>query len=250
MKNRYWEIDTMRGIAIICMIVFHSVYLIVFSGYIEIDMFSGFWWIFPRCIAASFLLLVGVSLTISFSRVREKLAQTALVAKFSLRGLMIVGFGACITLVTLFVPGMEGRTVFFGILHLIGVMIVICFFFLRFNLANLAIGIAVIGLGLGLGLFKFDFNWLLWLGFRPADYYPVDYLPILPWGGFVFIGLFLGNTFYRDGARSFAFPDFGRMIPVRALSFLGRHSLGIYLAHIPIIYGILILIGMIGGGVA
>lgn len=246
MKNRFWEIDAMRGIAIICMIVFHSVYLLVFNGYIEIDMFSGFWWIFPRCIAASFLLLVGVSLTISFSRTREKFTRAALVSKFSLRGFMIVGFGVCITFVTLFVPGMEGRTVFFGILHLIGVMIIVCFFFIRLKLANLAIGIAVIGLGLLLGFFKFDFYWLLWLGFRPADYYPVDYLPILPWGGFVFIGLFLGNTFYRDGARNFAFPDFSRMIPSRALSFLGRYSLWIYLGHIPVIYGILILIGMLG----
>jgi uncharacterized membrane protein len=214
---------------------------------VQIDMYAGFWWIFPRCIAASFLLTVGVSLTISYSRAKTKISGSKLASKFVLRGLMISGFGAIITFVTFLVLGMDEEFVLFGILHLIGVSIILCFFFVRFTIVNLVIGLALIAAGLLLGPIRFPFYWFVWLGLRPENYFPVDYLPMLPWAGFVFIGLFLGNTLYRDGTRRFGFPEMGRVLPIRFLSFLGRYSLSIYLVHIPIIFGILIVIGILSG---
>ena len=106
--------------------------------------------------------------------------------------------------------------------------------FLTFKFINLIIGFLVLGMGLFLGLFRFDFLWLLWLGFRPNEYYPVDYLPILPWSCFVFFG----NLCYKDMKRKIPLPDIGDFFLVKGLSFLGRISLYIYLCHIPLIYGI------------
>jgi uncharacterized membrane protein len=96
------------------------------------------------------------------------------------------------------------------------------------------------GAGLFLGIYRFDFFWLLWLGFRPVNYYPVDYLPILPWFSFVLFGLFAGNLLYKGNKRAFPFPRAGDFIPVKGLRLMGRYSLYIYLAHIPVIYGILL----------
>jgi uncharacterized membrane protein len=249
--KRYREIDLSRGIAIICMIVFHSVYLIVFTGFASIDLFSGFWWIFPRCIAATFLFLVGVSLVISHSRAKSSLSRAELTSKFVLRGLMIFGFGAVITAVTLVMSfvwkGMEKGYVLFGILHLIGLSIIGGFFLVRFKFVNLVLGLSIIAAGIVLGFFRFRFFWLMWLGLRPANYYPVDYLPLLPWAGYVCLGIFTGNVFYKDGKRSFPVPSLGDIIPVRFLSFLGRHSLLIYLLHIPLIFAILFGLKQITG---
>jgi uncharacterized membrane protein len=62
----------------------------------------------------------------------------------------------------------------------------------------------------------------------------VDYEPIFPWFGMVLIGMGLGDYLYPEGIQRFALP----LLPqsaIRMLSFPGRHSLLIYLAHQPII---------------
>jgi uncharacterized membrane protein len=168
-----------------------------------------------------------------------------MLVKFMLRGLLIFGFGMIITLVTFVAPGMEDRFVLFGILHVIGVSIIAGFFLVRFPVASLVLGLLMIVAGIGLGKVRFPFYWFLWLGLRPENYYPVDYLPILPWGGFVFIGIFAGNLLYKNGERVFPFPELGTWPVFRFLQFLGRHSLVIYLVHIPLIYGIIFAIRMI-----
>ena len=62
--------------------------------------------------------------------------------------------------------------------------------------------------------------------------------------GVALIGAFLGFSLYPDGVRSFELSDWSPTVPVRGLSFLGRHSLIIYLVHQPILMGLLILLGI------
>ena len=235
--KRFWEIDAIRGSAIIAMLIFHTVFILVLFEFIYIDLYSGFWWIFPRCIAGTFLLIVGVSLALSFNRVKQSLTLLNIIKKYLFRGFILIALGIAITIVTFFIFGNE-KFVLFGVLHLIGVSIILAIPFLSFKFINLVIGILVLGIGLFLGIYRFDFLWLLWLGFRPVDYYPVDYLPLLPWSCFIFLGMFLGNLCYKDNKRVIPFPDLGDFILIKGLSFLGRYSIFIYLGHIPVIYGI------------
>jgi uncharacterized membrane protein len=240
--KRFWEIDILRGSAVVAMIVFHVFYLLVFFHFIAIDLFVGFWWWFPRCIAATFLLLVGLSLTLSHARAKSAMAGRKLFHKFMRRGVFVFLCGMGVTIVTLVAFAGGNSYVLFGILHLIGVSIVAGYFLLRFTMLNLVLGLSIIGIGFWLGSYRFPFYWLLWLGFRPDNYFPVDYLPILPWGGYIPLGIFLGKMLYPDGVRCFPFPEWGRVAIIRIFAFLGRHSLPIYLAHIPVIYGVLLLI--------
>jgi uncharacterized membrane protein len=70
----------------------------------------------------------------------------------------------------------------------------------------------------------------------------VDYFPMFPWFGIVLMGMAVGNVLYKDGKRQFPFPDLSKYVPARFMSWVGKHSLAIYLAHQPIIAGALIYV--------
>ncbi|HZD43859.1 MAG TPA: heparan-alpha-glucosaminide N-acetyltransferase domain-containing protein, partial [Methanomicrobiales archaeon] len=68
----------------------------------------------------------------------------------------------------------------------------------------------------------------------------IDYAPLFPWFGVVLIGLYLGGVLYPRGQRRFSVPEWKN--PVGAFfALLGRNSLVIYMAHIPIILLIIAL---------
>jgi uncharacterized membrane protein len=72
--------------------------------------------------------------------------------------------------------------------------------------------------------------------------YTVDYFPIFPWFGVVLFGMALGGILYKDGKRQFPFPDISKYVPVRIVSWFGKNSLTIYLAHQPIIAGTILYV--------
>ena len=226
----------MRGLAIVMMITFHLLFdLTYFAGY-NLNLNSGFWLIFARLTATVFICLVGLCLTLSYSSAARK--EENLRLKFLKRGLKIFGWGLVITLFTwLFLR--EGFIVF-GILHLIGISIILAYPFLRVrkNFLLVLSGISCIFAGIYLRNFTFNFYWLLWLGFRPQHFYTLDYFPVLPWFGVVLIGLFLGNLLYPNYTRRFKINEPAsklNLLFIQPLSFLGRRSLIIYLAHQPIL---------------
>ncbi len=68
LTNRFWEIDFLRGIAIIMMVSYHFTFDLNFFGIDSINIYSGFLWIFPRIVASMFIFLVGLSLYLSYTR--------------------------------------------------------------------------------------------------------------------------------------------------------------------------------------
>jgi uncharacterized membrane protein len=242
-KKRFWEIDFFRGIAIIMMVIYHSVYDLSSFGHYNINATSGFWLYFARVTANTFIFLVGVSLYISYTKT-EKIIKNkrTLYAKYFQRGLKIFCYGLIITVVTWFFLGRG--CVIFGILHLIGISIILAFPFLKLRFWNFPMGVFCIILGAYLKGLTFNFPWLLWLGFKPINFYSVDYFPLLPWFGVVLLGIFFGNLFYIDESRKFFVVDFSHISIVKLLSFLGKHSLLIYLIHQPLIIALLYLFGV------
>ena len=235
--ERFWEIDLLRGTAVVMLIVFHFLYDLNYFDIYNISLYSGYFLIYVYFGASLFLLLVGISLSLSFTRAEKVLTKKELQLKYLKRGLKIFGLGLLITLVSWIYLG-EGFIVF-GSLHCIGISIIFAYPFLHFHYQNLLLGVVFILAGVILKTLTFDFNWLIWLGFKPSQFFTVDYFPLLPWFGVVLIGIFLGNNIYPNYKRIYKLKDLSRLKMIRFACFLGRYSLIIYFIHLPIIFAVI-----------
>jgi uncharacterized membrane protein len=229
--SRYREIDLVRGIAILMMVLFHTLFDLNFFRIIPVDVSFGFWRYFAFATASLFLLVVGISLTISRARIPAGVSVYQVILKFVQRGAGIFLLGLLITCIT-FLYLHEGFIVF-GILHLIGVSVVISPLFFRFKKINIVLGFLCIIIG---RFFSAMYGpvWLLPIGIHPASFWSVDYEPLFPWFGLVLIGMGLGEYLYPDGVRRFSLPPIPAVF-MQPLAFLGRHSLMIYLVHQPLV---------------
>jgi len=230
-SKRFWEVDFLRGIAVVMMIIFHALFDLAYFGKYHFNVVYGFWLLFARLTAIIFLFLVGISLTLSYNR------RSARFSSFLVRGLKIFGFGLLITLVTWLFFSEE--TIIFGVLHLIGLSIIISYPFIKRKYLSLAAGIAAIVAGYWLSTKAFAFTWLMWLGVVPQKLITFDYFPLLPWFGVVLLGVFAGNVLYPKGRKRIRLPELGRFVPFNIVCFLGRNSLIIYLLHQPVLMAIM-----------
>lgn len=229
--TRYWEIDLVRGVAILMMVLYHTLFDISFFRVFPVEVTDGYWRYFAYATASLFLLIVGISLSISHARIPRQISGYQRIGKFLRRGAGIFILGLLVTLTTWIYLG-EGFIIF-GILHLIGVSVMLSPLFFRFKKGNLMLG----GLCIVTGYIFSTLDgpiWLLPLGIRPATFTSVDYEPLFPWVGCVLIGIGLGEYLYQDGLRRFN-PPWVPVMLVRPLAFLGRHSLLMYLVHQPVI---------------
>lgn len=240
--SRFWEIDVLRGVAIVMMIVYHLMFDLAFFGIYPIDLWSLPILVFLYPIGTLFLILVGVSLTISYGRAQNRLSRWQLRRKFIVRGLFIFAGGMVITLATWIV--LPHEFIIFGVLHCIGISIILAYPFIELRYTSLLLGIISIISGIYLlSSVTVGFPWLLWAGFVPQGFVTLDYFPLLPWFGVVLIGIVIGQTFYHGYTRKFSIRDYSDKKVVKGISFLGRHSLLIYFIHQPIILGLLALAG-------
>ncbi len=241
-KERFYEIDVLRGCAIVSMVIYHLLYDLSAFGNLKLELYRGGWLYFQRYIAISFLGLAGVSLYLSYERLKQKTGAAQL-GHFIKRGMIIFLWGMVISAVTYIFLGQA--YVRFGILHCIGTCIIIGTLFLRFRVPSLPLGVVFIASGWWLYRKAFPFAYLLWLGFKPYRFYTVDYFPLLPWLGVFLLGVFLGEKLYAGYRRRFTIPDYSRFPIFAALGFLGKHSLTIYLVHQPAILALLFALGLL-----
>ena len=228
------------------MVVYHLMYDLDYFGGYDIEATSGFWARFADATAGTFLFLVGVSLAISYSRANAARPGRSLFGKYLLRGIRIFAYGMALTVVFV-VFGMG--VVAFGILHLIGVSIILAYPLLRYRYANLILGLSIIAVGVYIRIegFSSESPWLLPFGVVPENLVMPDYRPLLPWFGVVLLGLFAGNVLYGNGRRSALFAN-KAPVAAKPLLPLGRNSLFIYLVHQPILILLLASLGVIQVG--
>jgi uncharacterized membrane protein len=237
--NRLWEIDFLRGIAVIIMIFFHFLYDLNHLSITQYHLYTGFFAYIAYGTASIFILLTGVSLTISYNKIKNHLSSIEIKIKYVKRGSKIFLLGLVISLITYwYIPE---RFVIFGVLHCIGSSIILSPPFIRLKLLNVFLGFSIIILGIYLHMFTFNFPWLLPFGFVPQIFYTVDYFPLLPWFGVVLLGISVGNLLYKDGKRTFKLKNESHHILVRKMCFLGRNSLLLYFIHQPILFALIYL---------
>jgi uncharacterized membrane protein len=238
---RFWEVDLLRGVAIVLMVLYHFVFDLDYFAVCDIEVSSGFPLAFARLTASLFLLLVGLSLTLSHSRSRLLGQEGRFFFRLLKRSAWILGLALGISIVTYLVMGRG--FIIFGVLHLIALSLLLAYPFLRLHMANFILGLLCILLGVYLQTVCVDSPWLLWLGLAPPDFYSVDYFPLFPWFGVILMGMGLGDLFYTGYKRRVDLPDLSSSYFVRSLALLGQNSLSVYLIHQPVLIALLYLGG-------
>jgi uncharacterized membrane protein len=170
-RNRFWEIDALRGVAVVMMVIYHIVYDLYYFDLSDTIFTNPFWFYFQRTTATLFIFLMGVSLTL-----RKARSDGSIYWAYAKRGLQLIGWGLVISLITWFALG-PTLYIRFGILHFMGISTVLSYPFLRWRWVNVALGMTLIGLGMLLRQFRFDPPWsyLFWLGLEPANHRYVDF---------------------------------------------------------------------------
>lgn len=225
--HRVSVIDVARGVALVAMAIYHFAWDLEFFGYAEPGMTAfGGWKIFARCIASSFLFLVGVSLVLAHAKGIRWHGYWRRLA-------MVVAAALAITVATWFAT--PNSFIFFGILHQIALASVLGLAFLRVPaVLTLIVAALVIAAPHYLRTEFFDQPWLLWVGLSTVPPRSNDFVPLFPWFGAVLIGIGAARLALQAGL-------FDRLARIqlgswsRPLSFCGRHSLAFYLIHQPVL---------------
>jgi len=222
--------DALRGFSLCSMILYHGMWDLVFLGGIQAPWYTalpGFLW--QQSICWCFILLSGYCHPLGRRHWR--------------RGLLLLACGALIRAATSAV--LPEAPIRFGVLTLLGA----CTLLLRLLRPAAEKLPPAVGLGCSAALFALTYRipqglllgsalprtlyrsqLTAFLGFPPAGFVSSDYFPLVPW-----FFLFCAGAFFfrlREGRPPVQIPR----IPV--LSWMGRHSLLIYLLHQPALYGL------------
>jgi len=232
--QRIWEIDFLRGLSIILMVGYHLLFDLGefrgakrFLGF-STDLSSAAWTAAQLFFAGLFIVLSGISSTLSRSNVK--------------RGLKLLAVSLLVTAATYVFDSTSA--IYFGILQCLAVSILIygAAFAKAGPAACAASSALVIGLGAALQSWTkgmtIRFDWLLPLGIHSPSFSSFDYFPLFPWLGIFLAGAALGKSVYAS--RRSLIP---RRLAETFVNAAGRHSLLIYIVHQPVIMGVLYLLG-------
>lgn len=241
-KKRYTIPDILRGFALAEMIIYHTLWDIVFIFGINLNWFRGTGaYIWQQSICWIFILLSGFCVNFSLHKFK--------------RSLTVIICSAIISVITIL--ALPNSTVRFGVLCLIGfgmlimipldklfskvnpipaAIIFFCLFIITKNVPYGFLGFEKLNISeVPAILYQNDLT--AFLGFPPADFYSSDYFPLLPWIFLYITGYFIYYIFKKYNLMHLL-----SLVSISPLEWLGRHSLIIYMLHQPLIYGVLWII--------
>ncbi|NSW91506.1 MAG: DUF1624 domain-containing protein [Firmicutes bacterium] len=221
-KGRIWELDFLRGIALLLMIYFHIIFdMKDIFGY-DVDYSKGFNKITGSAAGILFILISGISCTLSRSNVK--------------RALKILAVALGITVVTHLYNVEMG--IKFGVLHFLGLSILMYPLLRKLNEYFLtALGTVILILGGYVSRLNPAFDYFFILGITSEKFVSSDYYPLIPWLGIFIYGIILGKVLYKDKKSILNFE-----LKNNIISWLGKNTLLVYIIHQPIILIIIELI--------
>lgn len=244
-KVRIHWIDNVRAVAFINMILYHLMFDLVYIFGVDVAWYRGTpGYIWQQAICMTLIFVSGMSSNFSKNNLK--------------RGLIIFGCGMLMTVGTwIFMPT---QFIVFGILHFLGIARII-FAFTEKQIGRLN---KIAGFVIFLVLFALTkrmpsgylgiWDKALWelpdalyqskllfaVGLPHATFRSGDYFPVIPWIFLYLAGYFFFGILKERGLEGRQFK------PVKALSFIGKHTLLIYVLHQPVIYGVLTALSILG----
>jgi uncharacterized membrane protein len=223
-------IDSLRGLAIALMIAYHFCYDLTYYNFVQFDFYNDTFWINSRTFIVSlFLSIAGISMTLAYAK---KIPYKQYFKRISI----ILTCALAITLVSYFM--FPGRTIFFGILHLIALSGLIGIVFVKYPFLSIFVGSIVIFIGNTVTLTMFNQDWLHWIGLMTYKPPTEDYVPLLPWFGVYLCGIGVGHFLIHSVPGKRILNWRLKFSGVNILEKAGQHSLLIYMIHQPILLGI------------
>lgn len=236
--SRLAGLDTIRGITLLSMMLYHTCWDLVFLFGKKIPGYSGLGgYVWQQSICWTFILLAGFCWSLGSHHLK--------------RGLIVFGSGILITFVTLLV--MPESRVIFGVLTLIGSCMLLMIpmeklllkvrteigltgsFLLFLLFRNVNTGYLGSGnwniLKLPDGFYENLFT--TYLGFPQKGFFSTDYFSLLPWFFLFLTGFYLYQLVQKNHMME---KLFSWRVP--GFDVIGRHSLLIYLLHQPAVFGI------------
>ncbi len=237
-SSRFDIVDVARAAALAGMVGFHLTWDLANFGFIDPYFpFHPAMRVYSHTVASAFLALVGISLALAHRAGPRWRA-------FFVRLGKIVAAAALVTVGSYFIA--PDDVIWFGILHCIAAASLIAALFLSAPIGvALAAGVLAIVAGAFVRSAAFDPPALQWIGLAVRLPSTLDWRPLLPWAGVVWISYDLARL---------ALPRFetlelarwrARAYPARVAAFLGRHSLAFYLLHQPVLFAILYPVAML-----
>ena len=228
--KRYEEIDILKGVAVICMIIFHLFYFPNQYGFKEFEYDTTTLKIVAKIAQIIFITCVGINLVFAKKKTDDSSYHLKRIGK-------IAFYAVLMSLFTYYV--FQERYVKFGILHFVAFSSLLLFMFVD-NLEIMKVITSVLALLFVLNnikpeLFRMVPSPIAFIsGFYNDRYSAVDHFPILPWIFLICIGVFIGHYLLKNEINS---PKFITNNPVSdVLKTIGKRSLEIYAVHWAILY--------------
>ena len=233
--GRFGWLDVARGVALLAMAIYHFSFDLAMFGLIDPRAPVTFpLREFARLIATSFLVLVGIGLVIGHGRgIRWRPFWRRFATIAAAAGLITAG-----TLAAALYTGAPQLLIYHGILHMIAIGSLAALPLVRLPWWVAAFTAALVAwVGLGTNAAIGDSPWIWWTGLSATRGPSFDFVPFFP----AFAAVALGVAAGKLAGLHVATPAPGRPTPtaLRPFALAGRHSLLVYLAHQPILIGLL-----------
>jgi uncharacterized membrane protein len=258
-RKRIWELDFLRGFAIIMMVFDHLMYDLghldnYFNNFREVDNSVFNWlndlaelyWVsdlrfFGHFFFVSlFLIISGISYTFSKSNLSR-----------SLKLLIVAVLISVVTGLIQYFTGMR-MLIVFGVIHMYALSTFLTYIFRKIwnnEVFILTIGMSIILLGL---VIKFwELHYIANIEFADVfgivigtKAYGADYFGLVPYLGIIMVGTVIGNAFYKNKVT--LLPQ-AKITDKNFFVKSGKYSLYIFLLHQPVLFALMFIFGYIFG---
>ena len=232
-RRRIALLDEIRGFCILCMVFYHAFFLFgTYAGSAVCLRLFHFFEPVQMLFASVFICISGICTNFSRSVLRRSVLLCLIALAIS-----------AITILLLPRWGFDRFQDRFGILHCLGgSMLLTALLRKPFDRIAPKTGMAVC-------IVLFALSWIITqkitvqtpylfaLGFRSETFYSADYFPLLPNIFTFWLGTFIGRYWQTNPP-----PEWAWRVHVRFYSTVGKYTLWIYLAHIPLLLMIIKLL--------